>query len=302
MQPPVPDQTPFERFIAPARARSQLWRLLLGLVLITYIYLGTFALMTAAAYLVAAPQIGTLGFLGWVQGLMAPVAVAQTLFILLSFLGMFLGVVLAATTCHFRSPGTLFGPARPVLRNFALTALILAPIYAAIFAFAFTLEPPVPNLLLADWLRLLPLALPLLLLQVTAEELVFRGYLPQQLAARFSLKWVWRLLPALLFALLHWNPAAGANAPLILVATFVFAFAAMDLTERTGNLGAAIGLHFMNNFSALLLIAVQDTITGLALFTTPFAANDTGSLPMLIIVDIAALLIIWTLLRRLLPR
>ena len=54
--------------------------------------------------------------------------------------------------------------------------------------------------------------------QISAEELAFRGYLMQGLAARFRARAVWWGLPALLFGLMHWNPATfGPNAWLVVL-------------------------------------------------------------------------------------
>ncbi len=50
------------------------------------------------------------------------------------------------------------------------------------------------------------------LIQTGAEELVFRGYLQQQLAARFASPLIWMVLPALIFGAVHYDPAtAGPN-------------------------------------------------------------------------------------------
>ena len=47
--------------------------------------------------------------------------------------------------------------------------------------------------------------------------------------------------------------------------------ACADLTARTGNLGAAMGLHIANNAFALLIVAVEGwPASGLALFLYPY--------------------------------
>jgi len=73
-----------------------------------------------------------------------------------------------------------------------------------------------PNLPLSQWLGLLPLTLAFLLIQVSAEELVFRGYLQSQLAALGLHRFVWIMIPSAIFGLLHYDPAVmGAAAPWI---------------------------------------------------------------------------------------
>ena len=58
-----------------------------------------------------------------------------------------------------------------------------------------------------EWLIGLIPALALILMQVAAEEVAFRGYLLQQLRARFRSPLVWAVLPALVFGALHFDPA-----------------------------------------------------------------------------------------------
>ena len=109
-------------------------------------------------------------------------------------------------------------------------------------------------------------------------------------------------LPALGFTLMHWNPEAGGNLWAILFVIFCFALIAADLTERSGNLGAALGVHFVNNIAALLVVSVDGSITGLALYVTPFGIDDTSALPMGLGVDLLLLFVVWRLLRALIVR
>jgi membrane protease YdiL (CAAX protease family) len=70
----------------------------------------------------------------------------------------------------------------------------------------------------------LPLALVGVLIQTGAEEVLFRGYMQQQLAARFSSPILWMVLPSAIFAALHYQPEImGDNTWLMMGAVFVFA-------------------------------------------------------------------------------
>ncbi|WP_456386112.1 CPBP family intramembrane glutamic endopeptidase [Profundibacter sp.] len=288
----------FEAYIAPARLYPQIWRLILGTLLILFVYLGFMAMVFWGGFAYATP----FKFLSWANAVMTTQGAVPTLIMLFTFVGMALGPIIAAPACHMRGPGTLFGPLATTIRGF-MTALIIAGLIYTVFgAITFYLEPPLPNLPLGEWLRYLPFALPLILIQTSAEELIFRGYLQQQLAARFKSRIFWMLLPSLLFAALHWDPAMGSNKWLVITVTFVMALIAADLTEKTGSLGAAMGLHFANNIFALLLISVQDTINGLALFVTPFDKSDTAQLPLALGIDLILLLVVWRILRIALDR
>ena len=187
-----------------------------------------------------------------------------------------LAVVLVARLGHRRGLASLIGPIGPSLRA-------LAWAFGAVLLF-FALTELLPPYWMAEgqavartplyWLALLPLSLLALLVQCGAEELFYRGYIQQQLAARFARPWVWMVLPNIAFALAHWElgdftpPAAQ-----YVIWAFVFGVAASDLTARTGNLGAAIGFHLGNNAYAFLLFseyAAPDS--GLALFVFPSGA------------------------------
>ncbi|WP_338153259.1 CPBP family intramembrane glutamic endopeptidase [Pseudophaeobacter leonis] len=69
--------------------------------------------------------------------------------------------------------------------------------------------PLVSNLGFWPWLGLLPLSLLAVLVQVSAEEVVFRGYLQQALAARFKSPVIWLVAPSALFGLAHYMPGRG---------------------------------------------------------------------------------------------
>ena len=288
----------FNAYIAPARLYPQIWRLILGILLILFVYLGFVALVFWGGFAYVTP----FKFLSWANAVMTTQGGVPTLIMLFTFVGMALGPIIAAPACHMRGPGTLFGPFATTMRGFFTTATIVLLIYAGYAAVTFYIEPPQPNMPVNEWLGLLPYALPLVLIQTSAEELIFRGYLQQQLAARFKSRFFWMVLPSLLFASLHYDKSLEGNLWLVLGITFAIALIAADLTEKTGSLGAAIGLHFANNVFALLIISVQDTITGLSLYVTPYGKSDTSALPLEIGINLILLLVVWRILRVALDR
>lgn len=288
----------FEAMIGPAKLYPQLWRLFLGLLLIAFCYLGLLALQAVALFM----AVGPMEYFGTLQSLAFPDAPLPTILLLATFGGLLLGPVVAAGTCHFRGPSTLLGPRDELFRGFFTVLVVAVPLYVLVLTLGALAEPPRENLSWAVWASWLPLAVPLIFVQIAAEELVFRGYLQQQLAARFAARWIWMGVPSVLFASLHWNPAAGGAVWLILLATFVFALIAADLTERTGSLGAALGLHFVNNAFGILAISVSGTITGLARWVTPFEVGAAGPLVLSLGFNIAFLVVLWRLLVRILDR
>lgn len=289
--------TPHARFVAPARAHPQLWRLLLGALLILLVYFAGILALLGGIWGVAGFEAMVL----WAGRLTEGQTPAAVLLVLASFTFMALGPVIAARLLHKRKVGTLFGPWRDVTRGFAMGAGVvggLIALSALVMPLGFT---PLANVPLTLWLSLLPLALLGLLIQTGAEEILFRGYLQQQLAARFASPLAWAVLPSLLFGLLHFNSGAPSNiAWLTVAATGLFGLVAADLTRLTGNIGLAWGFHFANNLFALLVVALNGPLSGLALYTTPFTATDADTLLPLIARDMAATVAFWAALRGLL--
>jgi membrane protease YdiL (CAAX protease family) len=109
-------------------------------------------------------------------------------------------------------------------------------------------------------------------------------------------------VPSVAFGLLHLEPSSGGAATgwLIVLGATIFGLMAADLTSVTGSLGAAWGLHFANNVFAVALVAMQGTITGLSLYTTPFAMADAP--PVLFALDMGLLALVWLVCRRALER
>ena len=133
-----------------------------------------------------------------------------------------------------------------------------------------------------------------MLIQTGTEELLFRGYLQQQLAARFPAAWVWMGVPSLAFGMLHFSTEQyGASAWFVVIWAVCFGLAAADLTARTGNLGAAIGMHFANNAATLLLVGLYGRMDGLALYNAVVDLSQPfAQLPYLAI-DSVTLLVSW---------
>lgn len=282
----------FEHYVASARARPQLWRLAAGLALVVAVHVALSLLLIA----------------GMDRAGQAPLTRAASdspavmLLLMGSFAGLALGTLLAARLLHGRGPSSLLGPARRAGRDFVLGLAVVGGVQAAALALAapaMDLQPQLPPTL---WLVWLGPALAVILLQTGAEEVLFRGYLQQQLAARFSSALVWMLLPSLAFGMLHYDPAQmGDNAWAVVAATGLFGLIAADLTARSGSLGLAWGLHFANNVLALTVVAAQGDLAGLALFTTAFAP-DAAAMRWYLALDMALLLAIWAICRRALHR
>lgn len=286
--------TAHARFVAPARRHPQVWRLLAGIVVIIAVYFGGVLGLLGAIW----ASVGFDAMVMWSARLSTGNTPTAVLLVLATFSGMALGPIVAAKVLHKRGPGTLFGPMRGVLRGFGVGAGVVGGIIGLSVVLIDPGYVPVPNVAPSVWLSLLPLALLGLLVQTGAEELLFRGYLQQQLAARFASPFMWAVLPSAIFGLLHFNATADPSiAWLTVTATGLFGLLAADLTRVTGNIGVAWGFHFANNTFALLVVALDGPLSGLALYTTPFTSADTATLLPLIARDMAVTLTLWAVLR-----
>ncbi|PZX15850.1 hypothetical protein LX81_02483 [Palleronia aestuarii] len=290
---------PFVAFIAPARRYPQIWRLLLGIVVCVIVFVAWLALIFA----VLSFSDGMEEAAQRMQGLTDPVTPGRTLLLLTTFVGMALAPIVAARLLHRRGAASLFGPRRKVVVHFCVAVICLAVIYGGsllLWSQNFDAEPNLPPRL---WFAFLPFALLGVLVQTAAEELLFRGYLMQQLAARFRSALIYMLVPSLAFGILHYDPVTmGSNAWAVVGSTAFFGLIAADLTVATGSIGAAWGLHFANNVLAILVISTKGTITGLAIYLTPYDASDVEITGPLLMTDMILIILLWVVLRTLLRR
>ena len=271
--------------LTAAARRPEIWRLALGLLLAVVVTFG-----------LAQVLLGLLLPLAGTDSLNVDDSPLGLLVLLLSMGAMAAGAAVSARLLHGRPFLSLIGPPGLALRQGLRVAVALALLSAAIvllppWPLSADLQPGLPPV---TWLALLPLTLLALLVQTGSEEILFRGYLQSQLAARLPWPAVWLVLPSALFALGHHAPAIyGANAGLVTLWAFVFGLAMADLTARSGTLGPAIAFHFVNNFMAIGLIAPQGDMAGLALYLWPFDTADTSAMRAMLLPDLMTLGLGW---------
>lgn len=267
MPPEMTDTAP--KFWQSALPRIEVWRSLLGLLLIHVgFFVATFAIiLLGGAMLGASPP-----------SILRADTPAKIMVFFSTFAGYHLGLWGVVTFLHKRPYRSLFGPeGRLHWRHFAyglvvasgLSALLTGVEMAGILALgtdAASMPEATRNLDLYTWSSILLPVLVLIFIQIMAEELVFRGYLLQQLRARFSSVWIWAVAPSVLFGLLHMDLATyGNNAYFYVLHTTVIGIILALVTLRTGNIGAAAGLHMANN-AALLLLGNEGSLDGASLY------------------------------------
>ncbi|KUJ81073.1 CPBP family intramembrane glutamic endopeptidase [Ruegeria profundi] len=286
-----------EQLVRDARARPELWRLAVGLAVVVVLYVALNSILFAA--------IGNMLQPSQAETLLRGSSSLATLVLLLSFGFLTLGVGLAARQMQKRSLIGILGPRDLCLQQFwrVLRALvILGLVLMALPPYGMG-EPLTQNLSFSKWLLLLPLSLFAVLIQTSAEEILFRGYLQQSLAARFRSPVIWIGVPSVLFAAGHYAPGvSGENALLVALWACIFGVLAADLTARAGTLGPAIAMHFLNNTVALVFISLPETLSGLALYLLPYDMSGTGMLRQWLLVDFVVMIVSWLTARLALRR
>ena len=286
----------FAAFVEPARHTRGGLRLALASILLMLFYTILTLQIMVVFVVIDVVQTGLdieTAFANLSQSLADPNTPRTMILVLCTFFAM-LGAVWLVTMI-FRRQGlrVLIGPG-PVMRNFLTAVLIMLPIVIITFVLSLWFGDAVQNLPSGVWLLWMIPALPLLLIQVSSEELIFRGYLMQELAVRFKSRWIWMVIPAVIFGFLHYDPTKmGSNAFIVVAITGFFGIIAADVTVRTGNLGAAIGLHFMNNLQAMMLLSLDGTLNGLSLFVTFTHVSDESAVRFMLISSVAYVVVLY---------
>ncbi len=285
-----PDPYPLHRhFVAAAIARPSLWR-------VAIVVLGFEAVFEATPYIFSPNYDAAFGERPSVTSL-------DTLLEFAAFIVPCLALLALVWLIHKRGFWSLVGPRvdagrdlRRVVIAVGIVLLLQEPLRLwGEWDYIERMRP------LDQWLILLPFALAALLVQVGTEEIYFRGYLQQQLGVLSESRWVWMVIPSALFGLAHYiNGSTPAEGTVWAIWAMALGMACADLTARTGNIGAAVGLHLANNTFAILVIAVEDwPASGLALWLYPYQDpwDFDGPLAISVAMDLtiglAGVLVMW---------
>lgn len=295
----MPDYSAHVLHTTAAADRSELWRTLLAIVAMVAVYVPLALLFNQVVSELTRYRPT------FQDELMASDTPLAMYVLLASFALISISVLAIVKFVHKRDALTVFGPTILAVPQFFRVTGILVLLGAVLM-----ILPPygiggdlVPNMAVGLWALLLPLSLFAVFVQISAEEIFFRGYLQQQLGARFSSPLVWMVLPSILFGILHYQPAeAGENAVMIVVWATLFGVLMADLTARAGSIGPALAVHFLNNVTALLITSLPDSLGGLSLWHTPFGMEDEAQLRAWMPVDFAMMIVSWLAARLALRR
>ena len=195
--------------------------------------------------------------------------------LLFSFFFIWLGIALVCRWLHRHPLHALYGRTYKINwqhfligAGLAFATAIISEISISIISWYF-FDPSSqanPNITATLWLRwVIPISA-LVFVQIGAEEMLFRGYLLQHIRARGGRFWWSIFLPSLLFGMLHFDfPIFGVNAFFYMLHTSVAGMILCLVTLKTGNLGAALGLHFGVN-ALMLIFGLEGHLDGMSLF------------------------------------
>lgn len=287
----VSGEPPFQQWVDAARPRKQIWRTIVGAIVIGVVWIvWTLVLMFGAVFGGLVKPEAFQAMFGEAE---IPLTYTDTITMLLIALGTIwgfaFGVWLAAKLVHKRPfMSVVAWNRRFSLSQFGVGCAVAASYLAVSMAWSVVSgnAPRRSELALETWLlALTPIAI-VVFAQAASEELVFRGYLPQQLAARFGNPIVWGFIPSFLFGLMH-----AANSPgnqtyalyYVAIAT-IMGMVMLAMVWRTGSLAAAMGFHFINNVGALTLAGADQGPSSIALFVwSPDQLMASASSELLII-------------------
>lgn len=292
----------YATMLASAKAKPAFWRiavvLLASLAVIVILMPTSIGLLSLLAPELAAIDTTDTGIeIGATQG---------GLFVVLaSFALMFFSTVVLAKTLADRRLSDLTGPSNVMRAQFwrVLKWILVLSAVIVLIPMPDTAGTLTRQLSLGAWLAWMPLAIICVAVQVTAEELLFRGYLQTQVIGATRSYALGMIIPALLFGLGHMSPDLDGYVALfpILWAT-LFGLVAGDLTARSGSLGPAIAVHFVNNLMAMLFMPVAGQLSGFGLWTRDMDLTDAYSNPYLIAIEVLILLLSWLTARIALKR
>ncbi|MCC7362597.1 MAG: CPBP family intramembrane metalloprotease [Anaerolineales bacterium] len=285
---------------AAAQGRNDWWRYALNTawVLFATLFLGSLPLMAVAVWLLLDNDPATQldATTGALLGVPPWLGLALTLGPFVAGLAALLGGV---AVLHRRSPVTLVTPGRPIRWGriaaagaaWALLVAGMSVVEALLYPGRYAFTPNLPALIPYALVAVL-----LLPLQTSAEELLLRSYLMQGVGRLVRRPWVLAGLSGLVFGLLHGaNPEVGVDFWPAMAFYVLFGVALAALTLRTESAELALGVHAGNNlFAALFSTFKGSALPSPALFT----ANAFSPWYNLIALAVGLAVFAWLFARR----
>ncbi|BAY81394.1 abortive infection protein [Calothrix parasitica NIES-267] len=249
------------------QGKNNWWRYLLGTIVILFFWfiLGTLVSGILSAIFLAEQGLSQSELLEeTVASLEKPSSIQTYLTISTQFIFFCFGIFLSVKWLHQRRFLTLVGADAKIrwqrfFQGFGAWFLI----QSIFFAIHLILDPG--NFELAfkpvQWLILLALALILIPIQTSTEELFFRGYILQGFGLITKQPLILMIINGVLFMLPHLgNPEVGRGFLWMALDYFAFGVFCTLLTLKDNRLELAIGIHAAHNLFLALFITTKDSV------------------------------------------
>lgn len=257
--------------------KFQFWRYLLLLIIAVVI-----TLVAQAIFLVIASLVeGNMDFMNYPPLTLLIVTMLPFGFLLISLI---VGIVVL----HKQGIFTIFTQKKKFNWNLLLKSailwfvlsglsdLVLSILQPGNYQFSFSLTVFLPYILFA---------IVLIIIQITAEEVLFRSYLLQGFFRLFHLPWLAIIFQALLFGILHGANPEVSNYGLLTTMPFYIGIGLLLgwLSVKFKGLEIALGLHFANNFYATAMVTFSgSSIPSPAIFTIKNYRPEIGLITFII--------------------
>ena len=268
------------------QGENKWWRYVLAVFLILFMgqILGSMPSVFLLVWVMTSGHLKTLTGSGSLPGVDLLVSFVA---LMLASVFFMLGIYLAMRFIHKRPFRTLITPVHPsawgrLFQGFgawfvlaSLMSLLEARLYPGRYVWTLNLKAFIPFVFLA--LVLIPI-------QTSAEELFFRGYILQGVGLHYRNIWLLSAISGVLFMAPHFlNPEASVNYPLMGLYYFSMGAFLAYITLRDGRLELALGVHAANNlFSVLIANYTISALPSPSLFTVN-VLDATYSVPAALI-------------------
>lgn len=268
------------------QGRNDWWRYVSAVLLILCMWQILGAIPSIFLLILAMANGNSLGNIG-TGSLPGVDPVVSFVVLMLASVFFVLGMYLAVRFIHRRPFRTLITPARSIawgrlLQGFGvwfvlagLTSVLEALLYPGRYVWTPDLRHFIPFVFLA--LILVPI-------QTSTEELFFRGYILQGIGLRVRSIWALSVISGVLFMVPHFlNPEVSVNYALMGLYYFSMGAFLAYITLRDGRLELALGIHAANNlFSAVFANYTVTVMPSPSLFTVT-VLDATYSVPAALI-------------------
>ena len=193
-----------------------------------------------------------------------PHEVLTLVLIILPFGAGLLALNVAVRWIHGQSPLTLITPFGRIdwsrlTRSFLFWFILV--VLGELLLFAFHPQDYVWNFQARKWIPLAAVAVFLLPIQTSFEEILFRGYLLQQLAVGLNNRWLALLFTSALFAAMHLaNPEVAAFGMITMMLYYVSVGILLGIcTLLDRRLELALGLHAATNIYGATMVTFKES-------------------------------------------